>query len=183
MNYHIGHLVLSSLCVEALLQPAKRTPPKTSRTKSSNTQRTENKTTDVAIHQHSRTLLKMDILMSETCWAHNKWNKIASDIKLVFHSSIISMMHGPINIRLMKILSVGAAMSMRTYGETDRYGECLFWTPSCITRMSVNQLPFIQLLFYCIIQVCGYMFQPLEVITIRWNIKFYVKKISYTNAK
>jgi len=80
------------------------------------------------------------------------------------------MMHGPINIRLMKILSVGAAMSMRTYGETDRYGECLFWTPSCITRMSVNQLPFIQLLFYCIIQVCGYMFQPLEVITIRWNI-------------
>ena len=27
------------------------------------------------------------ILMSETCWAHNKWNKIASDIKLVFHSS------------------------------------------------------------------------------------------------
>ena len=29
----------------------------------------------------------MDILMSETCWAHNKWNKIASDIKLVFHSS------------------------------------------------------------------------------------------------
>ena len=29
----------------------------------------------------------MDILMSETCWAHNKRNKIASDIKLVFHSS------------------------------------------------------------------------------------------------
>jgi hypothetical protein len=51
------------------------------------TQRTENKTTDVVIHQHSPKLLKMDILMSETCWAHNKWNKIASDIKLVFHSS------------------------------------------------------------------------------------------------
>ena len=47
----------------------------------------QNKTTDVVIHQHSRKLLKMDILMSETCWAHNKWNKIASDIKLVFHSS------------------------------------------------------------------------------------------------
>ena len=29
----------------------------------------------------------MDILMSETCWAHKKWNKIESDIKLVFHSS------------------------------------------------------------------------------------------------
>jgi hypothetical protein len=42
----------------------------------------------------------MDIIMSETCWAHNKWNKITSDIELVFHSSTIAMMHGPINIRL-----------------------------------------------------------------------------------
>ena len=65
----------------------------------SNTQRTENKTTDVAIQQHSRKLLMMDILMSEACWAHKKWNKIASGIKLVFHSSTITMMHGPINIR------------------------------------------------------------------------------------
>ena len=55
-----------------------------------NTQRTENKTTDVVTHQHSRRLLKMDILMSETCWAHNKWNKITSDIKLVLHSSTLS---------------------------------------------------------------------------------------------
>ena len=55
--------------------------------------------TDVVIHQHSRKLLKMDILMSETCWAHKKWNKLASDIKLVFHSSTIAMLHGPINIR------------------------------------------------------------------------------------
>ena len=47
----------------------------------------QNKTTDVVIHQHSRKLPKMDILMSETCWAHNKWNKITSVIKLVFHSS------------------------------------------------------------------------------------------------
>ena len=69
------------------IQPAKRTPPKTSRTKSSNTQRTENKTTDVVIHQHSRKLLMMDTLMSETCWAHKKWNETASYIKLVFHSS------------------------------------------------------------------------------------------------
>ena len=81
------------------LQPAKRTLPKTSRTKSSNIQRTENKTTDVVIQQHSRKLLMMDILMSETCWAHKKCNKIASDIKLVFHSSTITMMHGPINLR------------------------------------------------------------------------------------
>jgi len=51
----------------------------------SNTQRTENKTTDVVIQQHSRKLLMMDILMSETCWAHKKWNKIASDIKWVLY--------------------------------------------------------------------------------------------------
>ena len=55
----------------------------------SNTQRTENKTTDVVIQQHSRKLLMMGILMSETCWAHNTWNRIASDIKLVFHSSAV----------------------------------------------------------------------------------------------
>ena len=84
------YLVVFVLQVEAVLQPAKRTPPNTSRNKSSNTQRTENKTIDVVIYQHSRKLLKMDILMWETCWAHNKWNKIASDIKLVFHSSSIS---------------------------------------------------------------------------------------------
>ena len=67
----------------------------------SNTQRTENKSTDVVIQQHSRKLLMIDILMSKTCWAHNKWNKIASDIKLVFHSSTITMMQGPINIKLI----------------------------------------------------------------------------------
>ena len=93
------YLVVFVLQAEAL-QPAKRRPPKTSRSKSSNTQQTENKTTDVVIHQRSRKFPKMDILMSETRWAHNKWNKIASDIKLVFHSSTIAMMHGPINIRL-----------------------------------------------------------------------------------
>jgi len=49
---------------QLVLQPAKRTPPRTSRTKSPTT---ENKTTDVVIQQHSRKLLMMDILMSETC--------------------------------------------------------------------------------------------------------------------
>ena len=81
--------------VVLVLQPAKRAPLKIS-----NTQRTENKTTVVVIQQYSRKLLMMDILMSETCWAHKKWNRIASDIKLVFHSSNITVMHGPINIRL-----------------------------------------------------------------------------------
>ena len=50
----------------------------------------QNKTTDVVIQQHSRKLLMMAILMSEKCWAHKKWNKIASDIKLVFHSATSS---------------------------------------------------------------------------------------------
>jgi len=56
----------------------------------SKTQRTKNKTTDVVIQQHSRKLLMMDILISETCWARKKWNEIASDIKLVFHSSAVN---------------------------------------------------------------------------------------------
>jgi len=37
----------------------------------------------------NRKLLMMDILMSETCWVHKKWNKTASDIKLVFYSSTV----------------------------------------------------------------------------------------------
>ena len=51
--------------------------------------RLQNNTTNVVIQQNSRKLLMMDILMSETCWAHKKWNKIGSDIKLVFHSSTV----------------------------------------------------------------------------------------------
>jgi len=61
-----------------------------------NTHRTKNNTTNVVIQQNSCKLL-MDILMSETCWAHKKWNKITSDIKLVFYSTI-AMIHCPINI-------------------------------------------------------------------------------------
>ena len=76
------HFLCAQHVSDIRLKPAKRTPPKTSRTKSSNTQRTAKKTTDVVIHQHCRKLLMMDILMSETCWAHKKWNKIPSDIKL-----------------------------------------------------------------------------------------------------
>ena len=67
----------------------------------SNTHRTKNNTTNVVIQQNSRKLLMMDIFMSETCWVHKKWNKIASDVKLVFYSSSITMMHGPIYIRYL----------------------------------------------------------------------------------
>jgi len=65
----------------------------------SNTHRTKNNMTYVTIQHNSRKVLIMDILLSETCWAHKKWNKLASDIKLVFYSSTITTMHGPINIR------------------------------------------------------------------------------------
>ena len=76
--------------------------------RNSNTHRTKNNTTNVVIQQNSRKLLMMDILMSETCWAHRKWNKIASDIKLVFYSSAITMMHRQINIRFTyKFITVG----------------------------------------------------------------------------
>ena len=74
--------------------------------RNSNTHRTKNNTTNVVIQQNSRKLLMMDIVMSETCWAHKKWNKMASDIKLVFYSSTITMMHGPVNIRLTKSRSI-----------------------------------------------------------------------------
>ena len=95
MNYHICRVILSSLCVvvfgaDGFWWCSFSRLQKTSCTKNYNTQRTENNTTDVVIHQHSRKLLKIDILMSETCWAQNKWNKTASVIKLVFYSSTIS---------------------------------------------------------------------------------------------
>jgi len=67
--------------------------------RNSNTHRTENNTINVVIQQNSRKLLMMDILRSEICWANKNWNKIASDIKLVFYSLTITMMHGPLNIR------------------------------------------------------------------------------------
>jgi len=41
-------------------------------------------------------LLRMDVLISETCWAVN-WHNKASDIKLVYLYSNIKMMHSPIS--------------------------------------------------------------------------------------
>jgi len=63
----------------------------------SNTHLTKNNTTNVVIQQNSRKLMMMmDILMSETCWAHKKLNKIASDINLVFYSSTVSPVLTPL---------------------------------------------------------------------------------------
>jgi len=77
--------------VVSVLQPATRIPLQPNHTETPNTHRTKNNTTNVVIQQNSRKLLMMDILMSATCWAHKKWNKIASDIKLVFYSSAYTL--------------------------------------------------------------------------------------------
>jgi len=45
--------------------------------RNSNTHRTKKNTTNVVVQQNSHKLLMMDILMSETCWAHKKWNTTA----------------------------------------------------------------------------------------------------------
>ena len=98
LNYHIGRIVLGSICVGFSVWLGwsgirfagcnKDTTP-TQQHRNSNTHLTKNNMTNVVIQQKSRKLMMMDILMSETCWAHKKWNKIASDIKLVFYSSTI----------------------------------------------------------------------------------------------
>ena len=76
LKYHIARLVLNSLCVGNLvwlgLSRARASACNTGTTQTqphhiSITQQTENKTTDVVIQQHSRKLLMMDILVSETC--------------------------------------------------------------------------------------------------------------------
>ena len=116
-----GFWVVFVLQVEAqaVLQPAKRTPLKTQPHQISNTQRTENKTTDMVIQQHSRKLVMMDILMSETCWAHNKWNKIASDTKLVFHSFLCTS----VNIYLVLISVIGHVFGSWLYSVINtKYG-------------------------------------------------------------
>ena len=77
-------------CVlEFRLQPATRIPFQPNRTETPTHMEPKNNTNNVIIQQNSRKLLMMDILMSETCWVHKKWNKIASGIKLVFYSSPI----------------------------------------------------------------------------------------------
>ena len=102
--------------------------------RNSNTHRTKNNTTNVVIQQNSRKLLMMDILMSDTCWAHNKWNKIASDIKLVFYSSTITMMHGPINIRINFIVKTDRIV-ISEHGKTEKSVPPFFFTsPTILCR-------------------------------------------------
>jgi len=58
-------------------------------------------TTNVVIQQNSRKLLMMDILMSETCWAHKKRirNNNWHEVGVTF--STITMVDGAINMRFI----------------------------------------------------------------------------------
>ena len=80
----------------------------------------------------------MDILMSEPCWAHKKWNKIASDIKLVFHSSTITMMHGPINISIWKSLYAAVHFPFAFLPEFSAF-EVKLVTAMCETGTSIHR--------------------------------------------
>jgi len=75
----------------------------------------------------------IDILMSEICWAHKEWNKIASDMKLVFHSSTITMMHGPINIRLSYLYCI----SIRPCHDISHLRLFFSWNSSIVLLMSL----------------------------------------------
>ena len=80
LNYHIGRVVLGSMCVgvsvwlgwSGIRVAGKASSCYTDTTptqphRNSNTHRTKNNTTNVVIQQKSRRLLMKDILMSETC--------------------------------------------------------------------------------------------------------------------
>jgi len=66
LNYHIGHFVLDLLCVEVRVWFGRDTTTGKPHP-NSNTQQIKNETADVVVQQHSRKLLKMGILMPETC--------------------------------------------------------------------------------------------------------------------
>ena len=66
----------------------------------------------------------MDMLMSETCWAHKKWNKIASDIKLVFYSSTNTTLYehpkdSPFGMPVLTEMLVFSDGKIAAVGETE----------------------------------------------------------------
>ena len=100
--------------------------------RNSNTHRTKNNTTNVVIQQNSRKLLMMDILMSETCWAHKKWHKIASDIKLVFYSSsIVSVRHNTLlifeTLHVSIINQSSSGVSIQMFSKKSKKSKRLLW--------------------------------------------------------
>jgi len=75
LNYHIGCIVLGLLCDEVRVRfgwggiRAAGSPDTTPAEPHPDfiTQQSKNNTANVVVQQHSRKLLKMDILMPETC--------------------------------------------------------------------------------------------------------------------
>ena len=69
LNYHIGRIVVGSMCVgvSVWLGWSGTDTTSTQPHRNSNTHRTKNNTTNVVIQQNSRKLMMMDILMSLIC--------------------------------------------------------------------------------------------------------------------
>jgi len=72
LNYHIGCIVLGLLCVgvrvvSGLLAAGSPDTTLAEPHPNSNTQQSKNNTANMVVQQHSLKLLKMDILMPETC--------------------------------------------------------------------------------------------------------------------
>ena len=70
LNYHIGRFVLGLLSVGVWSSCASAGSPDTTPAEphpNSSTQQSKNNTANVVVQQHYRKLLRMDILMPETC--------------------------------------------------------------------------------------------------------------------
>jgi len=67
LNYHIGRFVLHLLCVRPRVRFGSLDTTLAEPYPSTNTQQIKNETAIVVVQQHSRKLLKMDILIPETC--------------------------------------------------------------------------------------------------------------------
>ena len=63
------------------------------------------KSANVVVQQHSRRLLKMGILMPETCWVFKKKNKHSKWHLVGFLYFSYHKMHGPINISYLELHS------------------------------------------------------------------------------
>ena len=127
----------------------------------------------------------MGILMSETCWAHKKWNKIASDIKLVFYSSTVTMMHGPINIRftLFVYSNVLFRKTRFLWDSVGKYGSVGQSTDdNIIRRMRIAWLDTGD--HICTLRMCNtYCFSTATMIALtRLNVTSYVHWLSFVTC-
>ena len=94
VDYNIGRFVLGLLYVGGYV----RLGWSSVRAAGSSTTAKQERNDQCGNQHHSRELLMMGLVMLETFWAWKKYNKIISGIKLVFYSSVITMMHAPIKI-------------------------------------------------------------------------------------